>query len=1268
MAKTITCALSAILLAGCLSSGARLRFPPPASAAVSALVRQARQQLHHNGQPGKAAALARKALARDPDHAGAHAVLGLTAKLADDPLAAADHWIAALADTRSPLTGLYLNMIPIQHLGHTRLARLARLTEALSRRHPKPQSRAEALAVLGQLQLRLGWWSRARRSVQRQALLGRWMGIAGFDNAEGKGYDTPYPPEREIALDRSYPGARGQVGWRAVELSSPEPMLELNQRFYPFSRNVAYLVTYVSSPKDQDVVLELVTTAPLKAWVNDRNVLAAQQVRQARHRQFRIPVRLRKGANKLLLKSCSKHGNWYASAWIARPDGTPLALQSTIRPAPYVRDKRPPLPWDPTLALPPGVTDLPAGPRRELWTALGLTTAGLFPSAISAISRYNSAQPRDPVGLLYGALLHRAEGQLQRTTRLLERGLGQVRAPHNARFWVEQARLYLERGQHDKTFDALGRARAVTPKGLRLAQQLDRLYSSKGWNLDRCKHALQQHRRQPDWAWPVSVLARCSGRLGRKQDALRWLQLDARLTPRSEDKQNSVISSLLALGRCDRALALQRRSTRRWPGRASSQLAMGDVLRRCTSPQRALKAYRRAAQIIPDWHLPHVRIGLVHYELGATKKAIASWRRALALNPEATRLWDRVTHLRPDHDPVLQRLKPGPKQIRAVLATARTVKPVDGASLVWLLDHEVSRLMPDGTMKRVITTVRMAVDRAGRDALGSENLPRGGMLKVLEAYTVDPKGRRREVTSMHGRKVRFPALEEGALVVLQYRHVQRPAGYLRHHLSSTWLFQHSLAQVARAEWVLAMPAHRKLNVHIQGKVTHQTRREGALVLHHFSTTDVPPLRPERSSPPAADLLRLVQVSSVPSWDYFSEWGRSLTAEVFEVDPQLNQTLQRVARGKQTVAQKIRAVYHHVLTNVRYQQDYETFIAGVKPHPASVVHSRAYGDCKDKSVLIIAMLRQLGIKANLALVRTRGVGHVRPEVPSQQFNHAVVYLPPQPGLGAAKGRFLDATAENLDIDALRHDIQGTLSLVLFPDAFRLIRIPYQAPERTHGKMQLELTLAPDGSGTVAAHWTARGRLAGSLRKPLQNKQVLGQFAQMLVHRNYPECQVRTDSVRVTGQRTVLQPLQLRMKLTCGAAARKEGQILRLRLPKLFSEATSAGRWAERRHPLFFGPPAVTESRLEITLPAGVTVASLPAPVAIKGWCLQLAGKWQRTAAGLSYEQSLRRTCAELPASRYPALRASVEQMKRHFAAEAVLSAAPAKPARNARRGR
>ena len=69
------------------------------------------------------------------------------------------------------------------------------------------------------------------------------------------------------------------------------------------------------------------------------------------------------------------------------------------------------------------------------------------------------------------------------------------------------------------------------------------------------------------------------------------------------------------------------------------------------------------------------------------------------------------------------------------------------------------------------------------------------------------------------------------------------------------------------------------------------------------------------------------------------------------------------------------------------------IHGYKPYKVTQVLARRFGDCKDKASLMVALLREVGIDAELVLVRTRRGGRIDAEPASLAvFDHAIVYVP------------------------------------------------------------------------------------------------------------------------------------------------------------------------------------------------------------------------------------------------------------------------------------
>ena len=78
--------------------------------------------------------------------------------------------------------------------------------------------------------------------------------------------------------------------------------------------------------------------------------------------------------------------------------------------------------------------------------------------------------------------------------------------------------------------------------------------------------------------------------------------------------------------------------------------------------------------------------------------------------------------------------------------------------------------------------------------------------------------------------------------------------------------------------------------------------------------------------------------------------------------------------------KVKAVYGYVVQKTRYVA-LEFGIEGFRPRRCAQTVARGWGDCKDKATVIVTLLRELGIPAELVLVRTGQRGLTETDTPS-----------------------------------------------------------------------------------------------------------------------------------------------------------------------------------------------------------------------------------------------------------------------------------------------
>jgi hypothetical protein len=135
-------------------------------------------------------------------------------------------------------------------------------------------------------------------------LILRWKVIGPFDNMEKKGFDVPYPPEKEIDYKASYPGKKGTVQWNDHTTTDTYGMVDLNKAVGKNMGAAAYAATEFQSAKQQKVQLRIGSLCAVKVWLNGK-LLAAHEVYHSgggEIDQYICEGTLKPGRNLILVK------------------------------------------------------------------------------------------------------------------------------------------------------------------------------------------------------------------------------------------------------------------------------------------------------------------------------------------------------------------------------------------------------------------------------------------------------------------------------------------------------------------------------------------------------------------------------------------------------------------------------------------------------------------------------------------------------------------------------------------------------------------------------------------------------------------------------------------------------------------------------------------------------------------------------------------------------------------------------------------------------
>ncbi|WP_028101910.1 DUF3857 domain-containing protein [Pseudoduganella violaceinigra] len=373
---------------------------------------------------------------------------------------------------------------------------------------------------------------------------------------------------------------------------------------------------------------------------------------------------------------------------------------------------------------------------------------------------------------------------------------------------------------------------------------------------------------------------------------------------------------------------------------------------------------------------------------------------------------------------------------------------------------------------------------------------------------------------------------------------------------------------------LNMPADRFVNYRLVGasaaKMPQQSAeyKDGRRIMR-FEEKGLEPVLPEQFVPDDVEQVRWMQFSDFQDWAEVNEWALDLFGA--STAPGVLDGPLRVARAAKTKEEQVARVLEYVQNEIRYLS-VSMGENSHRPFPPAKVLERRYGDCKDKSLLAVSMLRALGVDASPVLVATtthKGLSKVLPS--PIVFNHAIVRV-------ALNGKeyYLDPTRRGQygKLDSMGQAHAGRQVLVVKPGTTDLSVIP-EAGAPTLRNRRSEQFSAPviDKPAELVQRSEMYGVAAEDMRVMLaaMSKQELRKAYEGIMTRRYAEAQLAGDP-KIEDDR-VNNALMVEVRYT---------------VPNLFTEMRTGEGWSMSYIPSnmaeVFAPPGTSHRNYPLMVPA------------------------------------------------------------------------------------
>jgi transglutaminase-like putative cysteine protease len=494
-----------------------------------------------------------------------------------------------------------------------------------------------------------------------------------------------------------------------------------------------------------------------------------------------------------------------------------------------------------------------------------------------------------------------------------------------------------------------------------------------------------------------------------------------------------------------------------------------------------------------------------------------------------------------------------------------------------------------------------------------------------------------------------PAIDVGAVVVCESEEVQ-PA----YSQEALWMLQHSDPAVVQLMEV-DLPAGRR---HAESWHRYAPVKGTEVLPNHcrWEIRDVPgftlrdvPSHPEWQALAARMVVQWGDAAlddKDQQWRAIGQWVTTLEAGRPDPSPEITAKVNGLVAGAPDFYTKLSRITESIQNDIRYFI-VERGIGGLQANHAADIYRNRYGDCKDKTTLLISMLQVAGIHAVYMPVDHRR-GFVDPDNPSIYGDHMItaIEIPAdvkddrlKAVVKAKDGKrwlIFDPTNQRTPVGLLPYYEQGGYGTLCAGADSQIVALPVLGPDASGAEHKGAFTLAADGTLSGQVDVMRIGTEGARLRNELKDadEKERRESLERRLSRDLPG--VVLNSFNYVQPPELGKALEEHYKLTASQYAHAAGPLLLVR-PRVVGSYTLPFDDKPRTVPIDLDATGHWKDSYDITLPDGYAVDETPDPVDVD---MDFASYHSTvTAKGntLHYEREYVMKQVEIPAEKAAAFR-------------------------------
>lgn len=475
----------------------------------------------------------------------------------------------------------------------------------------------------------------------------------------------------------------------------------------------------------------------------------------------------------------------------------------------------------------------------------------------------------------------------------------------------------------------------------------------------------------------------------------------------------------------------------------------------------------------------------------------------------------------------------------------------------------------------------------------------------------------------------LPGVIEGAVV--DYRTIRDASPVIEGTFSSQTLLQTS-NPVLLSRYKVTAPEGLKVKYYARSALkgvdpSPRVSQSAGKKTYAWEYRNVPQILTEGDMPPFGEVAFGLYVTSLESWQAFGDWWSRKIMGKTEPSRAIREKTNELVRGLRSPAEKVAALYDYVKREVRYVSlDFGK--SGYEPEKAQEVFENKYGDCKDKSTLLVSMLKAAGIESGYVLIPTTGRPALTPGFPYPfQFDHAIAVVKDGEGL-----RFLDPVAEEYGAESLPGYDQDREVLVFLDGKMAFGRTPLVGPERNVTRTFQTIDLEADGSICSKVAWSAGGNAEAGLRAIFRERSPvrIREYFEGVADGMAPGAKV--VEYHFSDPADFQTPFVMDLAFSADDYGRPAGDMLILPYPGPIFGCARAAK-SERRYPIVFNTRAAKVSETEVNVPEGLAAYYLPEATTVSNGFLEFDSRFETRGRRIFHRAEMRRKATRIPPEAY-----------------------------------